>query len=298
MRALVLTLLLSSALPACNRAAPAGDDAAEEARVALWRKTRLERLTSPTGWLTLAGLHWLKSGTQTVGSAEANDLRFPAAAPAKLGTLYLDSDKITFTASEGVDVKLDGKPVQRVELVSDEHGKPTLLTSGTFSFFVIKRNDRYAIRLRDTESKPRREFHGIEMFPARSRFRVTARWEPADKPVEVPVPTILGTIDKMPSPGVAAFELDGQTLRLRPVLEEGDPRPFFIFADATTGKTTYGAGRFLYADPPQNGQLVLDFNQSYNPPCAFTPYATCPLPPEGNKLALAIEAGEKNYGHH
>ena len=175
MRSLALTLLLCSALPACHRAAPAGDDAVEEARVAAWRKTRLERLTSPTGWLTLAGLHWLKPGAQTVGSAEANDLRFPAAAPARLGTLHLDSGKITFTASEGVDVKLDGKPVQTVELVSDEHGKPTLLTSGTFSFFVIKRNDRYAIRLRDTESKPRREFHGIGQIPLAAADVAAAR---------------------------------------------------------------------------------------------------------------------------
>ena len=284
-------------LLACNKVPAA--DADEQRAVETWRKRRLNGLLSETGWLSLAGLHFLKEGTQSAGSGDGNDLHLPERAPAQLGTFELKAGKVIFTAAPGVEIKHGDKAVQQLELQSDAGAaEPTTLTSGTFSFFVIKRNDRFAIRLRDTESKARKGFRGIDSFPIEAKWRLAARWEPLATPQKIPVPTILGTIDQMDSPGVAVFKLEGKEQRLQPVIEEGEKRLFFIFADATTGKETYGAGRFLYADLPNDGQVILDFNQSYNPPCAFTPYATCPLPPPQNKLAVAVTAGEKNYGHH
>jgi uncharacterized protein (DUF1684 family) len=284
---------------ACSDAPKTPADADEQRAVDAWRKRRMAGLTSETGWLSLAGLHFLKEGAQSAGSAEGNDIRLPEHAAPKLGTFELKGGKITFTAAPGVEVKGGGKPVQQIELKSDAGAaEPTTLKSGTLSFFVIKRGERFAIRLRDSESKARKSFHGIESYPIDAKWRVTARWEPLAAPASIPVPTILGTIEPMSSPGVAVFQLDGKEQRLQPVIEEGETRLFFIFADATTGKETYGAGRFLYADVAKDGRVILDFNLAYNPPCAFTPYATCPLPPAQNKLAVAIRAGEKNYAHH
>ncbi len=295
--------LLLLALLSCTRGSPvaASDPAAAEEQRAVdaWRARRLKGLDSDTGWLTLAGLHFLKEGAQTAGSAEGNDLKLAERAPPKLGTFALAAGKVHFTAAPGAEVKESGAPVQELDLKSDDGAaEPTVITSGTFSFFIIKRNDRFAIRVRDTQSKARRAFHGIEAFPVDAKWRVQARWEPLAQPQKIPIPTILGTIDQMDSTGVAVFQLEGKEQRLQPVIEEGEKRLFFIFADATTGKETYGAGRFLYADVAKDGMVSLDFNQSYNPPCAFTPYATCPLPPEQNKLAVAVRAGEKNYAHH
>jgi len=164
------------------------------------------------------------------------------------------------------------------------------------NLFVIKRGDRYGIRLKDPDSQYRREFHGIEYFPADERYRVTARFVAERR--TIPILNILGQTEPSECPGYVVFRLNGQELRLYPILEEpGAKQLFYIFRDQTTGKETYGAGRFLYSDLPQDGQVTLDFNKAYNPPCAFTPYATCPLPPKENHLAVRIEAGEKKYGH-
>jgi len=154
------------------------------------------------------------------------------------------------------------------------------------------------LRVKDPQSPKRLGFHSIPSYPADARWRIEARWEPAPPGNVLAVPNILGTVDEMPSPGTAVFTVNGQEYRLTPVLEEGDPRLFFVFADSTNRTDTYGAGRFLYAEPPQQGRVVLDFNHAYNPPCAFTAYATCPLPPKQNRLPFAVPAGEKRTGDH
>ena len=153
------------------------------------------------------------------------------------------------------------------------------------------------MRLKDLHSDFRRKFQGLKWFPVKPELRVTARFVARAKPTSLEVPSIIGVTEAMPSPGTAEFELNGKTFRLDPVLEPGASRLFFIFRDATSGHGTYGAGRFLYAEPPRDGTIVLDFNKAYSPPCAFTPYATCPLPPPQNRLPIAIEAGEMHGGH-
>jgi len=281
------TVALVLCVFACRRSDPA-----HEADVEAWRKGRIERLKAPIGWLSLAGLHWLREGAQTAGSAEGNDVRLAPTAPPRLGTFDLRGETVKFTAA--AEVSHDGAKV--TEIVLQHAGKPTALTFGTFNLIVIKRGARFALRVRDAESKARREFRGIDSWPVDGRWRVTARFEPFAARTQIPVPTVLGTVEMMDSPGVVVFSLAGKELRLQPVLEEGEDL-FFIFADETTGKDSYGAGRFLYAAPAREGKTVLDFNKAYNPPCAFTPYATCPLAPAQNKLAVAVRAGEKNYGH-
>lgn len=292
------SILAAAALLACQRSAPPAADPDHVKSIDDWHKGRVERLTSDSGWLTVSGLPWLKEGANRAGSAEENDVRFPAGAPAHLGTFDRNGREVRFTAAPGADVTSAGKPVVKLTLKTDADGEPTTLKTGTQSFFVIQRGEKLGVRIKDTEAKARKQFHAIERWPVDARYRVQAAWEPFDKPRQVPVPNIIGTVEPMDSPGAAVFELDGHKLRLQPVLEPPSKDLFFIFADETSGKESYGAGRFLYAKPAQNGKVTLDFNKAYNPPCAFTAFATCPLPPEGNRLAVAVRAGEKNYGHH
>jgi uncharacterized protein len=276
-------------------------DDAYTAAIQGWRADRETRLRAEGGWLTVAGLFWLKEGTNTFGTDPASDIVLPKdSAPAHAGAFELDKGTATVQAEPGVGLTCEGKPVIRRALRSDRGGEdPDTLKLGRLTMFVIERGGRYAIRLRDTESKMRREFTGLHWFPVKEPYRVTARYVsyPALKPITVP--NILGATEKMPSPGYAVFTLDGKEVRLEGVLEEPNATQlFFIFKDGTSGKETYPAGRFLYSDLPKHGEIVLDFNKAYNPPCAFTPYATCPLPPEQNRLPMRIEAGERRYGNH
>lgn len=264
-----------------------------------WHQERIERLEADEGWLTLAGLFWLKEGANTLGTDESSDIVFPAgSAPAKLGTVVLKGGVVELTVEKGVDVQIDGKPVRHAELKSDADVSPTKLRLGALTFYVIKRGERFGIRLKDRNSKVRRAFKGIDRYAVDATWRVEARFEPHPEGHTLDVPTIIGGTEKEPSPGAVVFERHGATLRLEAVQSEGSDHLFFIFADQTNGKETYGAGRFLYTDLPKDGKVRLDFNKAYNPPCAFTPYATCPLPPKGNRLATRVEAGERSYGHH
>jgi len=212
----------------------------------------------------------------------------------------------------GAAVTLAGKPVARAELRSDAGGAtPDVLALSALTLQIIDRGGRLGVRLKDMKSPARAAFKGLRYFPIDPRFRVVATFVAHDKPVSINVPNVLGMVERMPSPGYASFVLDGagksgksgktQPLRLDAVLEPGETQLFFIFRDATAGKTTYGAGRFLYADPPAKGTtnstVILDFNRAYSPPCAFTPHATCPLPPANNRLPVPIEAGEMFAGH-
>lgn len=251
------------------------------AEIEAWRAARLTSLKSETGWLTVAGLFWLKEGPNRFGSAQDNDIVLPASAAAHAGVFTVHGKKVSVT--------LDGKTH---DLANDE-----IVKLGPVSMFVIERGGRLAIRMRDLNSQYRREFTGLHYFPIQESYRVTAKWVPERK--QIPILNILGMTEPMDSPGHAVFTLHGKEYKLTPVLEEPDAKElFYIFRDQTAGKETYGAGRFFYSDMPKDGKVVLDFNKAYNPPCAFTPFATCPLPPAENRLPLRIEAGELKYGQH
>jgi uncharacterized protein (DUF1684 family) len=254
---------------------------AYETEIAQWRHQREENLKRDGGWLSVAGLFWLHEGANTFGKGAGNEIVLPDGA-AKAGVFELHNGKVT--------VKMDGAPR---ELWPDSLDVAKV---GRLSLFVIKRSDKIGIRLKDPESEYRREFKGIETYPAKEEYKVTAKWVAA--PQKIPILNILGQTESMDSPGYTVFRLHGQEYRLRPYLETADAQElFYVFRDQTSTKETYGAGRFLYSAMPADGSVVLDFNKAYNPPCAFTPYATCPLPPAENRLAVRIEAGEKKYGH-
>jgi len=262
-----------------------------------WHEERIESLTRPDGWLTLAGLFWLSEGENTFGTDASNDIVFPAGkAPDFLGSFFLRKGQVSMQIRPGVKVFHDGRPVQSLVLKDDSDGAPSVLEAGPLSWCVIKRGDRFAVRLKDRESPTLREFEGIERFPVDRKWRVEARLEPYDPPKTIPVPTVIGTVIEEHSPGALVFEMDGRSFRLDPIAESSDTDLFLVFGDETNGIETYGGGRFLVvAKPDSAGFTSIDFNKAYNPPCAFTPYATCPLPPEQNRLPFRVTAGEKSY---
>ena len=278
------------------RADETGDYAADIAR---WRADREANLKKETGWLTVAGLSWLKEGRNTVGRGDEFDVRLTDNFKGKkFGEIEFRTGTATLRIEAGVDAKSDGKTISGpVNLVSDEKEKPTEIRTGSQTFYLIKREDRFGIRVKDSKSEARRNFRGLHWFPIDESYRVTARFEPFPESKEVAVPNVLGGNFKMKSPGVLKFSLKGRECALQPV-DEGDGTLFIIFRDKSSENETYKSGRFLYADKPANGQAVLDFNKAENPPCAFTPFATCPLPPPGNRLDdVEIAAGEKRYDH-
>lgn len=277
----------------CGGAEPADRASAQDAEA--WRAERVARLTTPTGWLTLIGLHFLAEGVNTVGTA-ADNVIVLAKGPARLGRVTLADGKVRFVAAPGVDVSIDGAPTRTAELRPEAPTvAPTLVASGTVSFFVIERGGKLALRVKDSASERRTHFVGLDYFPFDPQWRIVATWVPFERSRQIPVVNLLGQTSPALVPGKAVFEHDGRTYELLPI-DEGPGQPlFFVISDATSGKETYGAARFVYADPPRDGKVVLDFNRAENPPCAFTPFATCPLPPRENRLPFAITAGEKNY---
>lgn len=269
-------------------------------QIEAWRARRLERLQAPGGWLSLIGLHWLKDGRNTVGSAKDNDVVL-AKGPARLGVVTVKDGKAAIELDPKSGATIDGKKQPSAGLVDDSHEKPTTVAFGTASFYLIDRGGKKGLRVKDSEAETRKHFLGIDDYAVDPSWRIEAKWEAYEPAHTLDIPTVLGTVDKLPVPGKAVFERDGRKYELLPVLEEADAKElFFIFADRTSGKETYGAGRFLYAGMPKEGKVVIDFNKAYNPPCAFTPHATCPLAPPENRLDLTITAGEKKYrgGHH
>jgi len=273
---------------------------AYKAEIEAWQAKRIKRMTSGTSWLTLAGLYWLKEGENTFGGSKDNQIKFPAGkAPAHIGKLFLNEEKVRAEIKAGVNVYHEGEAINFIEMLPDVSGNPTVLTLDSLSWFVIKRGDKIGIRLRDRESRFLKDFSGIEMFPLDSTWRVKAKLDPYDPPKIIEVPNVLGTVNESKSPGALVFSIGNTEYRLDPLGELPDKPLFLIFADQTNGVATYGAGRFLsVAAPDSLGYTVIDFNKAYNPPCAFTAYATCPLPPSQNVLAIEVTAGEKNYGHH
>lgn len=291
------SLLALSALSWSLTAGAGTDAAAERASVEQWRAERLADLKSDTGWLTLAGLFWLKEGENTFGSTAASSLRLdnPALA-ANAGSFLKTGNKVRFVARDGAGITHGGQSVTQIDLVPDSRGEPTVLESGSLSFFVIDRIGRYGIRLRDKANPHRTNFRGLEYFPVSTDWLFDARFEPYEPHRKIKITNILGMEEDMDCPGALVFNKDGRDWRLDTILEEpGADELFVMFADATSGKETYGAGRFMYLPLPKNGRVPLDFNKAYNPPCAFNDFATCPLPPFQNRLALRVAAGEKSY---
>jgi uncharacterized protein len=264
-----------------------------------WRAERVARLTAPEGWLSLIGLEWLQEGANKVGSASDNDVVLQAG-PAHLGVVTLDkSGQVNINLAEGSDATVDGKPVNEATLIDDAHvtgnASPTTVAFGTASFYVIDREGRKALRVKDSSAATRQHFLGIDYFPIDPSWRIVADWVPFNPAHDLKMGSVIGTIDTVKVPGKAVFTRDGHTYELLPYQEEPGGELFFVLADRTSGHETYGAARFLYAALPVNGKVVLDFNKAYNPPCAFTSFATCPLAPPENRLDLRITAGEKKY---
>ena len=264
-------------------AAPIMVAASYESEIEAWRAQRESNLKADNGWLTVAGLFWLKEGRNTFGAADSNDIVLPNG-PAHAGAFELHAGRVTGA--------LAGQPPRPLKPDSEEPADVIVIKDLTL--FAIKRGDRYGIRLRDKNSSFRRDFSKLHWYPVKESARITARFVATGE--KITIPNVLGQNEEEPSPGYAVFQWDGHEQRLYPTQEED--QFFFVFRDLTAGKETYPAGRFLYADMPRNGSVVLDFNKAYNPPCAFTPYATCPLPPPQNRMRVRIEAGELKYGSH
>ena len=261
-----------------------------------WRAQQEAELKAEDGWLAVSGLFWLKEGVNIAGSSEASNIVLPRG-PAQLGIFDFHAGKTTFRTAPGVAVKVNGQAERgALDLKSDVDGKPDRIQLDSFTLYVIQRGKRYGIRLKDTGSEARRQFTGLHWYPVKENYRVIAKFVPYQPSKMIAVPNILGDTEQEASPGYAEFTLEGRSFKLQPVVE--DNQLFFIFRDLTSGKETYPAGRFLYTDLPANGEVVLDFNKAQNPPCAFTAYATCPLPPKQNRLPVRVEAGELNYGRH
>lgn len=267
--------------------------------IAIWRASRVERLTAPDGWLSLVGLHWLPAGqTQTLGNGADNDIDL-GRGPKRLGTLSWKDGEASVEFAGEAHVKVAGATVERTVLQPDSSGDPTIVEFGTANFQLIQRGDKYALRVKDSEAPTRKHFQGIAYYAIDPSWRIDARFEPYAGIKTIEVATVVGTIEAYPNPGRIVFERDGKTHSLEVLEEEGTDQYFIIMADRTSGKETYGMARYLYAGPPVDGRIVVDFNKAYNPPCAFTAYATCPMPPEGNRLDLYVRAGELKYegGH-
>jgi len=256
-----------------------------EKEILTWHETRIKSLLRDQGWLTLVALTWLKEGQNELES---------------IGMITLRDTIPLFTALPTATATLKEKPVQSLILKTDaDKGGPDKITSGTKTFAVIKRGGKFAIRMWDTESPVRKEFTGIDRFPIDEKWKIEARWEPYPEFKKVTIPTVVpGIFETGMAPGVAVFSLNGKEYRIEPVSDDSLKEFSFIFSDLTAGKETYGGGRFLDAKGPVNGKVILDFNKAYNPPCAFTSFATCPVPLQQNRLQVRIEAGEKNAGKH
>jgi len=259
-----------------------------------WRSARHERLMRPDGWLTLVGLDWLKEGENRVGSAPDNDTRLNGG-PAYWGSIVLENDKLLFTGSGDVSVKINGESLPQSELIPDTAGKATVVSSGNLSFHVIFR-ESYGLRVKDSLAKALQNFTGVENYPVDESWRINGHLIRAEEGATMEIANVLGQISHSAVFGTFEFDMNGKTHRLIALGTKDSKDLWFIFADRTSGHGTYGAGRFLYSDGmPENDRLTVDFNKAYNPPCAFNPYSTCPLPPQKNRLDLAVVAGEKDF---
>jgi uncharacterized protein (DUF1684 family) len=295
--ALIFLIVSFFLLPGCDKKESEKGSPEYIAAIKQWHKARIERLKKENGWLNLAGLFWLKEGVNTFGTSPSNDIVFPKGkAPDKIGMFILKDSTVTVEINPGAEVMNDQVPVKEASLKTDLSGNPTILSIGSLRWYIIKRGEKFGVRLRNLDADLLKEFEGIDTYPVNEDWKIKAKFEPYNPPKTISIPTIIGTVEEDKTPGALVFKKDGKEYRLDPV-DEGDEF-FVIFADETSSEETYGAGRFLYTEVPESaGNVILDFNKAYNPPCAFTPYATCPLPPKQNYLKLRVTAGEKKYGN-
>lgn len=275
-----------------------------------WRAQHTADLRRPDGWLSLIGLEWLQEGDNSVGSAADNKIHLPSSGPPYVAVLRLVGGAVTLNPPNNLPngrfpsgLSVDGNPpetqVLRIDVGGDKNN--SRLTFGTLNFYVIRRAERYALRIKDAQSPTLLGFHGLKWYPPNPSYRVTARWVPYNPIKTIQVTTLQATVSDAKVPGAAEFSLGGKQYRLEPVLEDpAEPKLFFILRDTTSKSTTYASCRFLYTGFPDHGiekpgQLVLDFNHLENPPCAYTPYTTCPLPPPQNRLPIDLPVGEQRY---
>jgi uncharacterized protein (DUF1684 family) len=267
--------------------------------IAEWRSQEEAKLKADDGWLTVVGLDWLKQGENRVGSNPNYEIRLPKTAPDRVGTLTLRAGQVRFRPEKGAAVTFNGAPAVETELKPDITPRYDKLAIGRVKFFIIQREQRFGVRIKDNDSAARRAFTGLKWFSVDESWRVQAKYVPYDKPRKVTFDTLAGVKEEDVAPGFVTFQRGGREYRMEPVLDGTDF--WFVMRDATSGKTTYSASRFLYAPMPKTGiarpgTLEIDFNKAENPPCVFTDYATCPLPPPQNRLPLAVTAGEMMYG--
>ena len=290
---LIITILIS-----CNQSQEIINDPAFVKVEDEWRAERDQEMQSPTSWLTIAGLLWLEEGENTFGTDANNPVQFPeGSAPPVAGKFILKTDQTKLVSSSAAELKHEGKVIQEMVLKSDADGRADLISLNDLRFWVIKRGDRYAIRLRDLNAPPFNAYNGLHFFPINQNFKLKGEFVPYTPPKTVEVATVIGTINIMTSPGYVKFNIDGKEYRLDGFGAPPQPESlFFVFKDGTSGEETYGASRFMGAQVFEGDSVDMNFNRAYNPPCAYTPYATCPLPPPQNVLDVRIEAGEKNYG--
>lgn len=286
----VLILLL-----ACSSKKTQPVDLAYLQEIEQWHDQRVESLKGPSGWLNIAGLFWLKPGINSFGSGKDNDFVYPSVFAAEhAGYFLLENDKVKQIVSGEVVISSSGLPVKEMIVYHPDSTRQPVLESGPLQWFVIKRDTRYGVRLRDSKNPALESFTGVERFPVDPTWRVIAHWEKTEGRT-IPITNILGQTTDQPSPGALMFTLNGKKFRLD-ALDEGGDELFMIFGDATNTKETYGAGRYLYVPKPDSlNQVIVDFNKAQNPPCAFTEFATCPLPPIQNVMDVEIRAGEKDY---
>jgi uncharacterized protein len=290
----LLIIALSFFLFGCNSSSPLiSDEAAYLEDIQQWQQQRLERLKSKNGWLNLAGLFWLSEGENSFGSDISNDIQFPEKAAAFCGSLVLDSGKVTLNVFEGIEISVHDSLLKVMVLADDHQPNTTRLQQGELAWYILKRGDRYGIRLRDHKHPRIDQLDQIPSYPVQTDYVVEATLDPFDSVKIMTVATPLdGFTEEYQCPGILNFTIKGKEQSLHPFISGNGY--FLVIADETTGLDTYGAGRFMYASPDSSGQVILDFNRAYNPPCAFSPFATCPMPPRENFLTVAIEAGEKS----
>jgi uncharacterized protein (DUF1684 family) len=295
-------LLLTALVPAFGTIAASAQTGAVEAGEAYraqiedWRLRRHQRLESEDGWLTLVGLEWLQEGENRLGRSDDADARIPGG-PEDWGMIVLQGDQLRFIPNPAAAITIGGEPAKAIELVADSQGEPTVVRSGDTSFYIIYRQS-YGLRIKDRRAPTLVSFSGVDQFEISESWRIEGDFEYAEPGTTIEIGNVLGQLNPSPVYGWFEFEREGESHRLLALGEETSESLWFLFADRTSGRETYGAGRFLYSDGmPEEGRLVVDFNKAYNPPCAFNDYSTCPLPPQQNRLKLAVTAGEKDFHH-
>jgi uncharacterized protein len=271
----------------------AGDERYRD-EIEKWRQKRVAELKAPDGWLSVTGLYWLRPGENTVGSYPSNDLLLPDRLPGLVGAFTLSGGTAEFRPAPGAVVMRNGTPFLGGRVYSDAEPRPDTLAVGDLKLILLKRGERYAVRIKDNQSALRTSFAGLRWYPPREEWRIQATFVPYAIPTKLKMDTIVGETEIMDSPGYVTFERAGKTYRLEAAGQKNGTL-WFVFRDGTSGRTTHGGARQLYADAPKQGSVVLDFNKAVNLPCAYIPYATCPLAPAQNRLSLAIEAGEMKY---